>query len=275
MSITDSQVHLWRPKPGVRPQTHGTVQWPDGHGPEEMIAEMDEAGVDRAVIVPPHPLCTNAEAQAFCDAYPGRFAVMGFIDPEAPDAREQLPGWMSQPHVLGARLTFSVGGALKPSLDNGTLDWFWAEAERLRIPLMLLVGGMAARVHPIAERHPGLTLLIDHMARPSGTSGAAAWGDFDDLLRLAKLPNVHVKVSSAPNYSDESYPFRDIRPYLRQIYDSFGSRRMLWGSDITRLRGSYRECVLLFKEALPFLGDDDREWILGKSLAETLHWPEA
>jgi hypothetical protein len=34
------------------------------------------------------------------------------------------------------------------------------------------------------------------------------------------------------------------------------------------------ECLLLFLEALPFLDDDDKEWILGKTLAETLQWAE-
>ena len=48
----------------------------------------------------------------------------------------------------------------------------------------------------------------------------------------------------------------------------------MWGSDVSRLRCSYRECLLLVQEALPFLTADDKEWILGKSLAETLHWPE-
>jgi predicted TIM-barrel fold metal-dependent hydrolase len=274
MLITDAQVHLWRAKPGINPTSSATVGWPDGHGPEQMIAEMDEAGVDRAVIVPPTEVGTNEEARAFCDVYPGRFAVMGALDATAPDARVQLPGWMAQSHTLGARLNFTSGGVVKPSFGNGTLDWFWDEAERRHIPLMLLVGGLSARLYPIAERHPGLTLLVDHMARPSGASGIGSWSDLDDLLRLAKLPNVSVKVSSAPNYSSEPYPYRDIHPHLRRIYDSFGPRRMMWGSDVTRLRGSYRDCVQLFKEALPFLSDADREWILGKSLAETLHWPE-
>jgi L-fuconolactonase len=238
------------------------------------MLEMAEAGVQRAVVVPPGALCTNEEAQSFCRAFPGRLAVMGALDPEKPGVREELPGWLSRPHMLGARLGFSAGGVMKPSFDDGTLDWFWADAERLEIPLMVLVGGMAKRTYPIAERHPGLTLIIDHMARPSRAAGAGSWADLGDLLRLAKLPNVYVKLSSAPNYSDEPYPYSDIHPHLRRLYDSFGPQRLMWGTDLTRLRGTYRECLLLFLEALPFLDDDDKEWILGKTLAETLQWAE-
>jgi hypothetical protein len=49
---------------------------------------------------------------------------------------------------------------------------------------------------------------------------------------------------------------------------------MLWGADLSRLRGSYRECLAQFQEALDFLTLEDKQWILGKSLAEVLRWPE-
>jgi L-fuconolactonase len=275
MLITDAQVHLWVAKPGQSaPAGSGTEQHPEGHPPEALVAEMAEAGVNRAVIVPPGALCSNEEAQGFCRSYPGRFALMGVIDPEVSGIGEQLPVWLSRPYMLGARLSFSSGGVFKPSFDDGTVDWFWSDAERYQIPLMILVGGMAARTYAIAERHPDLKLIIDHMARPSRAAGSDSWTDLDDLLRLAKLPNVYVKLSSAPNYSSEPYPYADIHPHLRRLYEAFGPRRLMWGTDLTRLRGTYRECLLLFQEALTFLSADDREWILGKTVAATLDWPE-
>ena len=87
-------------------------------------------------------------------------------------------------------------------------------------------------------------------------------------------PNVLIKVSSAPNYSDDPYPYADIHPQLKRIYEAWGPRRMMWGSDITRQRGSYRDSVRLFSEALNFLEPADREWILGRTLAEVLRWPD-
>jgi predicted TIM-barrel fold metal-dependent hydrolase len=275
MLVTDAQVHLWRRRPGDPPPTAAaTATRPNGHGPEEMLQEMAEAGVDRVVIVPPGSLLPNDEALAIAEADSGKFAVMGSLTPEEPGARERLPHWMDNPHMLGARIGFSAGGQFKPSFDDGTLDWFWKDCERLGIPLMILIGGMSARAFPVFARYPGLTIIVDHMARPSGAAGIGSWNDIDDLLRLAKLPNVFIKVSSAPNYSDDPYPYADIHPHLERIYEAWGARRMMWGSDLTRLRGSYRDCVRLFQEGLTFLSVEDREWILGKTLAETLHWPE-
>jgi len=239
-----------------------------------MLAEMAAAGVQRAVIVPPSWVGeNNATALEGAGKYPGRFAVMGRFDPRAQDASAQLESWLKQPHMLGIRMTFNPT-RFAGWLDDGSLNPFWGAAERLGIPLMLSVPGMAAKVRPIAERHPGLTVVVDHMGLVTGTVGAAAFAGFDDLLALARYPKVLVKVSSSPSYSTQPYPHKDLHAPLRRVYDNFGPRRMLWGSDITRLPGTYRECLALYQEALDFLSAEDKEWITGKALAEALHWPE-
>ncbi len=82
-------------------------------------------------------------------------------------------------------------------------------------------------------------------------------------------------VSSAPCYSDEPYPFRDVAPFIERLFDAYGPRRLFWGADLTRLRCTYRECLDQFRKSLDFLSAGDRELILGKALAEVLAWPEA
>ena len=94
------------------------------------------------------------------------------------------------------------------------------------------------------------------------------------MLDLARYPNVTVMVSSAPCFSNEPYPFGDLHPYLRRIYDVYGPRRMLWGADLSRLTSRYSEGLDLFRHALDFLSKDDKQWILGRALAEALSWPE-
>lgn len=280
MLVTDAQVHLWEPSRADRTWPPGTeVSAQHGvrlHGfsAEEMLAEMSAAGVHRAVIVPPSWVGeNNATALEAAQKYPNSFAVMGRFDPRAPDAATQLAGWLKKPHMLGIRMTFNPTRFAR-WLDDGSLNPFFAAAERLGIPLMLSVPGMAVKVQPIAERHPGLTIIVDHMGLVTGAVGAAAFVGFDALLSLGRYPNVLIKVSSSPSYSTQPYPYGDLHDALRRVYGSFGSRRILWGSDITRLPGSYRECLTLYQEALDFLGAEDKEWITGKALAEALRWPE-
>jgi predicted TIM-barrel fold metal-dependent hydrolase len=275
MLITDAQVHIWevdrpqRPWPPGRNEPHR----PDGWSAEQMLAEMDSAGVDRAVIVPPTWVGEgNESALEAAVRFPERFAVMGRFDVEARDAADRLEGWLKQPRMLGIRMTFGWAPKIE-RLDDGSLDWYWGQCERLRIPLMLNVPGMAGKAGAIAQRHPGLPIIIDHMGVPHG-EGPGPFADLDSLLALADFPNVRVKVSCVPNYSAEPYPYADIQPFLRRIYDSFGASRLLWGADITRLKGTYAACLGLFQEGLGYLSAADREWILGKSLASVLRWPE-
>jgi len=56
------------------------------------------------------------------------------------------------------------------------------------------------------------------------------------------------------------------------VHRAFGARRMFWGSDLSRLRGSYRECVTMWTEAMPWLTREDLEWIMGRGLCEWLGW---
>ena len=277
MLVTDAQIHVWETSRSDRPwpaEVRNAPHRPNGFSAEEALAEMDAAGVDRAIIVPPTWVGeNNATALEAAARFPTRFAVMGRFDPRAADARSQLEGWLSQPHMLGIRMSLRI----KPFvdwLDDGSLDWFWSACEQIRIPVMVLVPGMARKMHTVAERHPGLTLIVDHMARPLDVRGPEVFADLADLLALAAFPKVSVKVTSVPNFSTEPYPFRDLHPFLRRIYDAFAARRLLWGADLTRLAGTYRECLDLFSEGIDFLSAEDREWVLGKAAAEALNWPE-
>src|SRR5262245_65909630 len=48
-------------------------------------------------------------------------------------------------------------------LTDGTADWFWPAAEKAGLPVMFLSPGQAGEFARIAERHPELTLIVDHM----------------------------------------------------------------------------------------------------------------
>jgi hypothetical protein len=67
----------------------------------------------------------------------------------------------------------------------------------------------------------GLKLIIDHLGRPSGRKGdaglendAALWSNLDQVLALARYPNVAMKATGAPSYFSEPYPYRNIHGHL-------------------------------------------------------------
>ena len=101
----------------------------------------------------------------------------------------------------------------------------------------------------------------------------AAFDDLPQLLRLARLPNVAVKASALPAYSSHDYPYYNLHPYLRRVFDAFGPRRMFWGTDLTRLPCTYRQAITLFTEELPWLSAADQEWVMGRAVCDWLGWP--
>ncbi|MEZ4503000.1 MAG: amidohydrolase family protein [Dehalococcoidia bacterium] len=285
MLITDAQVHLYEPNSAEHPwpteEGRGTPppRHPQSFTSPEMLGAMEAVGVDRAVIVPPVWAGEdNSPALEVAARHPGKFVVMGRLDPYDPASADRLEHWLEQPSMKGIRMSTRWGHTstrMVDALDDPSLEWYWSACERLGIPLMLLTGAVPARLGPIAERHPNLTLIVDHLSTQRGETVEAAFASFEDLLGLASHPRVFVKVGNGPDRSREAFPFEDVHPYLRRVYDAFGARRMLWEADITQLtKNTYAECLRLWQEGLPFLSDDDREWILGGTAAAVLNWPE-
>jgi L-fuconolactonase len=273
--IVDAQVHLWAANSPQRPwpQRENKPHRPAPLGRDELTREMNAAGVRRAVIVPPSwEGDRNDLALEAARVDPDRFAVMGRIALERPESRALFDHWRRQPGMLGARFTFHTA-AQRPWLTDGTADWLWPAAERAQVPLMIHVPGSLDEVGPIAARHPGLRLVIDHLGRFSHERDAAAFADLALLLELAKHPNVAVKASALPCLSTEPYPYRNLHGYVRQVVDAFGPARVFWGTDLSRLPCAYRQAVTMFTEELPWLGTADLELIMGKAICAWLGWP--
>ena len=272
MLIVDSQVHVWGAETPERP-------WPVGHAEPQkpypvtgdmVLAAMDEAGVDRVVLVPPSwEGDRNDVALEAARLHPDRFAVMGRLPLQTPDPAA-VANWKSQPGMLGMRFTFHAPH-MRAWLSNGSADWFWPLAAEAGIPVMIFAPGSIPLIDTIAERHPNLRVVIDHLAIHD-KKDADAFARLPDVLRLARLPNVAVKASALPVFSSEPYPFPGLHQYIRQVYDAFGPKRMFWGTDWTRLPCTWREAITLFSEELPWLSNEDKEWIMGRAVCEWLGW---
>lgn len=274
MQIVDAQIHTW----GTGLPSNLAHRQVTSFTPAEAIAMMDEAGVAAAVIHPPgwDPGSTDMAFQAVRD-YPGRFAIMGSLALDDPEARSKIAGWRNQPGMLGLRYTFLHDPA-RQWLADGTIEWLWTEAEKANVPIAMLATDSLPDIAGIADRHPGLRLTIDHLGGRGGFTtlkDAAAMTHIPQLLALARFPNVAVKATGAPGYSGEAYPFPTMQKYIRQIYDAFGPARMFWGTDITKMPCSWRECITMFTEEMPWLSEADKRLIMGDALCAWWGWNRA
>jgi predicted TIM-barrel fold metal-dependent hydrolase len=233
---------------------------------------MDETGINRAIIVPPMWMGdTNVLALEAARAFPDRLAVLGRLDINKPVATSVFENWNKQSGMLGLRFTFSTEKEYS-LLTDGSLEWLWYEAEKFQIPVMLMVSGHLQEVEKIINNYPDIKLCIDHLGLVRNAVDDAAFEDLSYLLSLSTNRNLVVKVTSLPCYSSKPYPYYELHPYIRQIFDSFGPSRMFWGSDLTRLTSSYRECLTLITEELRWLSENDKKLILGVAICNWLGW---
>jgi predicted TIM-barrel fold metal-dependent hydrolase len=271
--IVDSQVHVWQPESPERPWTRAHEHFTEPLTYERLRGLMAAAGVDAAVLVPPSwEGDYNGYALEAARAYPQQFAVMGRLPLERPEARAALETFL-EPGMLGMRVTLHpVRNA--GWMTNGTLDWFWPAAQRLRIPVMVNAAHVLREIAVVAERHPELRLIIDHMGLDKEHVDDGVAVAAERTLALAKFANVSVKVSAAVTFSTQPYPYRNVFPTIRRFVETFGPQRCYWGADVSRIRATYREAVTMFTEEMDFLSSADKEWVMGRALATALGWPK-
>src|SRR5262245_14561768 len=141
--IVDAQIHMWKASTPDRPWVPGLPpQLPEPFTIERAVSMMDEAGVDRVVIVPPAWEGGRLDyAQEAMRRFPGRFAVMARVALDDPTAPQRFPALKEEPGVLGIRLAFLERLGTARFLTDGRADWIWPAAEQHGLPIMFLTTG--------------------------------------------------------------------------------------------------------------------------------------
>ena len=270
MQIVDAQIHLWAT--GL-PSNKAHIQ-KTSFTAKQAITLMDEAGVHAAIIHPPSWDPKSHElALAAVNDYPNRFAIMGTLPLNRAISEKEIPSWKNNV-VLGLRYTL-LEEPHRSWIADGSLDWLWKIAEEEKIPISMLVTDSLVELQKIAERHPELRLTIDHLGGRGGNTTLKdndAMEHIPNLLKLAKYPNVAVKATGAPGYSGESYPYPIMQGYLEQIYDAFGPHRTFWGTDITKMPCSWKDCITMFTEEARWLDENDRALVMGDAICAWWGW---
>ena len=230
---------------------------------EHLLAQMRVYGIDKVVI---SHVCyygsDNAYSSYSVRQHPDKFAAIGLLvghrlhAPDDPENPARLERAIKEENLVGLRLS--------PIYDRDVV-WLndpvsyplWKKAEELGAVFnVFLAPQQIKQVADMAERFAGVKVVIDHFAMIDITRPDSE--GIDQILAMGRLPNVYVR-TSLHNPSREAIPYRDMWPYLRRVYDTFGPRRMIYAN--------FYE-LLIMKELIPFFTTEDKEWILGKTALE-------
>jgi predicted TIM-barrel fold metal-dependent hydrolase len=271
MEVIDSHIHFWEPDRPERPWDKGGVNIGPPLSVEQLLADASAAGVTKVVQVTPTIMgYDNRYGLESAAKYPERIAgVFGRVDPLAPDMTERLQRYRRQPHALGVRLTL-LAPPFTDWLTDGTLDRFVGECGRQGVPLAIYAPRQAHALGAILSRHPQARVLVDHMTlRHQDAEPFELWSD---VLALAALPNLWIKVSYFPEVSHEKYPFKDVQPRFDELYRRFGPERLIWGSNYppSARASTYKENVEFTRASCAFLSEEDKGKIFAKNFLRAL-----
>lgn len=229
--MIDAHFHIWRlargdygwltPALGVIHRDIEIVDWQRQAGP---------CGMTGGILVQAAP--TEAETRFLLDraADPASpvLGVVGWVDLARSDGADRVERCAREPRLKG----------LRPMLqDIADPDWILQPAVTPGLAAMagcgltfdaLITPVHLPRVRTLARRHPDLTIVIDHGAKPDIAGDRfEPWAA--EISRVAEETGAFCKISGLLTEAGSS-PERTPR-YLAHLLASFGPDRVIWGSD--------------------------------------------
>jgi L-fuconolactonase len=200
------------------------------------------------------------------DRYPDRLRGVALIDPKKTDAPSIMERLFKDHRVQGLRLY--------PISDE---DASWLSAED-QVPLWEMARSLGASfiwfgtcaqiplLEPMLERFPDVKIIIDHLGEPVLEEGID--GSFQNLLKASKHPGVFIKSTRIDGISGEPWPFTNLHAWVKAVYESYGAQRMLGCTGfMNNPPGDDALGFRVIEEAFPFFTAEDKEWILGNTVA--------
>lgn len=226
--------------------------------PADLAPLLKEHGIDGTIAVQAAPSIEETEyLLALAETVPWIRGVVGWIDFESNDAVEQIARLARHSKLVG----------LRPMLqDIARDDWILDTARAAPLAAMIDAGlAIDALIRPVhlvhidalARRHPALTIVIDHAAKPA--IGDTATFDYwrSGIAALGRHPNVHCKLSGLMTEAPARSETTTFESYVDALLVSFGPERLLWGSDwpVLLMAGSYGRWSAITDRLLSTLDD--------------------
>lgn len=258
MFSSDTTRYPWHPNAVYIPDR---ARW-DPDPLATYFQRMDAVGIDRAVLVQPEPYGDDHRLVLDCiSRAPDRLKATSLFYPKDPQAMKKLEELVAkEPRIVATRFHAHRGKeSYLDSFADENVRALWRHAGELGLVIELHIGPNYARqVADVIAAYPAFPVLIDHMAEPQlGTTE-----EYEDVLALARFPNVTMKLSGLAHFSRAPEPHLDIKPIVQQVAAAYGPDRLAWSS------GS----PSIVEALLDNWSATDRAKVKGENLARLAGW---
>ncbi|MGW7684014.1 amidohydrolase family protein [Kribbella sp. NPDC054772] len=265
--IIDAHQHVWD-------LNRSPYQWLGPHVPqwnrtftfEELRPKLTRNGVDATVLVQSDDHDSDTELMLeVADKHPEVAAVVAYVPLDRPDiAAERLAELRKDSRVVGIRnLIHDIPDPdwiLRPEVDEGLGV---LEQAGVTFDYVAVLPRHLEHVPTLSERHPGLRIVIDHLAKPPiGESDHEPWWSL--IETAAQNPLVHAKLSGLyPGAAPDTWTPDGIRPFVDRGLEVFGPSRLMYGGDwpISTAAGGYDRVFAGLADVLSDLSATEREEI--------------
>ncbi len=270
VAVVDAHQHFWDPRgvdyPWLAP-AYPELDRAFGFG--DLAPHLRRCGVDATVLVQSADSAEDNDAMfEVAGQHPEIAGIVAWLPLDHPSAAEKtMEELQHRDRFVGVRNLVHV----RPDPD-------WVLGEEVGTSLRMLEQAHVPfdfvpalprhleHVPVLCERHPGLTIVIDHLAKPPvGSAGLEPWASLID--GAARSPNVYAKLSGLYRSGDERGPWtlEDLRPVVRYALELFGAERLMFGSDwpVCEQAGGYEAVTGALFTLCEDLDEHEREAVLG------------
>ena len=226
---------------------------------EQLLAAMDDAGVEKAAIVQ-SSTCYGFDNSYVADAVaarPDRFTGVFSVDMLAKDAPEKVRYWHER-GLTGLRL-FTTGSTM-PGQSDILADprtfpaWEAARDLGMTVCVQMRPEGLSM-LQTLMDKFPTVRIIIDHFMSVPVESGPPYAGAAP-LMSLANNPNIYLKLSTVALRAAHK-GLCTPETFIGMVASQFGAKRIAWGSNFPASTGSLREMVQESQQDLAFMTPAD------------------
>ncbi len=268
--LIDSHQHFWSVSRGdyfwMSPDVGALYR---DYGPDDLKPLLARHGIERTILVQAAQTAAETEFMlGVAEAAPFVAGVVGWAELTDPDAPQIITRLAANPLIVGIRPMVQ---------DIADDDWLVRQdltpAFRTLVEQRLVFDALVfprhlSRLLVVADRHPDLTIVVDHGAKPSIREGILdPWRA--DMAAVAARPNTMCKLSGLITEAGPDWTVESLGPYVDHLLEVFGPGRLLWGSDwpVVNLAGGYDRWREATSDLLACLSETEKAAVLGGNAA--------